>query len=267
MGHRDDRDVHARERADLARVHAARVDDDLGLDLAPVRLDGADATPLEPDPGDARARVDLGPAAPRALRERERQLARVDVAVGRQVRGAEDAIRGHRGEEPLSLRGRDQLEREAERLRPAGLAGDLLHALLGGREAERANLLPARLEPDLVLERPVQLDRAHHHLRQRERAPELTDEAGRVKRRAARQVGPLDEDDVVPPEPGEPVEDRRAAHTPADHDRSRPLAHGPGTLVRSGHSIRQRGADDDSAARNLRGISFRTGLERTGPLS
>ena len=43
MRHRHDRDVDPRERADLARVHAAGVDDDLGLDLAAVGLDRLDA--------------------------------------------------------------------------------------------------------------------------------------------------------------------------------------------------------------------------------
>ena len=41
MRHRDDGDVDAGERADLAREHPARVDDDLGLDLAAVGLDAA----------------------------------------------------------------------------------------------------------------------------------------------------------------------------------------------------------------------------------
>src|SRR5256885_4566749 len=51
-------------------------------------------------------------------------------------------------------------------------------------------------EPDLVLEGAVEIDRAHHHLRQRERAPELSDEAGRVECRSARQLGTIDEQDV-----------------------------------------------------------------------
>ena len=44
--HRDDRDVDARQRADLAREHAARVDDDLGLDRAPVGLHARHASAL-----------------------------------------------------------------------------------------------------------------------------------------------------------------------------------------------------------------------------
>src|SRR5439155_13894484 len=81
------------------------------------------------------------------------------------------------------------------------------------------------LEADLVAERAVELDGAHHHPRQAERAAQLADEAGRVERRAAREVGALDKDDVVPPESREPVEDRAAADTAADHDGSRTPLH------------------------------------------
>ena len=91
----------------------------------------------------------LGAAPPRALCEREGQLARVDVAVRRQERGTEHAVGRHRREERLRLRRRDQLEREAERLRPAGLAGDLLHPLLATRRAagSRPRASPSRARP------------------------------------------------------------------------------------------------------------------------
>ena len=225
MRHRDDRHVDAGEGADLLREHAARVDHDPGLDRAPVGLDAGHLAALDRDPRDARARVDLGAAAARALGEREGELARVDVAVARQVRGAEDAVGRHRREELLRLGRRDELERQAERLRPAGLARDLLQPLGRGGEPQRADLAPAGLEADLRLERAVELDRAHHHPRQRERAAQLADEPGGVERRAARQVGPLDEDDVVPAEPRQPVEDRAAADATADHDRARARSH------------------------------------------
>ena len=132
----------------------------------------------------------LRTSPPRALGERERELRRVDVAVRRQVGGAEHAVRGHRREELLRLGRRDQLERQAERLRPAGLARDLLQPLLRGREPQRADLAPARLEPDLVPDRSVELDARHHHLRQRERAAQLADEARRVERRARASARP-----------------------------------------------------------------------------
>ena len=170
------------------------------------------------DAGDARVGVDLGAAPPCALGERERELARIDVAVAREIGGPEHAVGRHRREERLRLGRRDELEREAERLRPAGLARDLLQPLGRRGEAQRADLTPARLEPDLRLERAVELDRVHHHPRQRQRAAQLADEPGGVERRAARQVGALDEHDVVPAEPREPVEDGAPADTAADDD-------------------------------------------------
>ena len=225
VGHRDHGNGHAGERAELAREHAARVDDDLGLDLATVGLDRGDAAALRPDRRDARAGVHFGAAPPRALGEGERELARVDVPVGREIRGTEDAVGRHRREEILGLGGRDELEREAERLRPSRLARDLLHPLLRRREPEGAHLAPTGLEPDLGLERPVEVDALHHHLRQRERRAELADQARRVERRAAREVCPLDQDDVVPAEPREPVQDRASPDPAADHHCSRPVPH------------------------------------------
>ena len=55
----------------------------------------------------------------------------------------------------------------------------------------------------------------------------LADEARGVEGGAARQVGSLDEDDIVPAEPGQPVENRAAADAAADDDRSRPVLHAP----------------------------------------
>ena len=223
--HRHDRDVDPRQRADLARVHATCVDDDRRRDRAPIRLDARDATALDRDSGDACPRRDLGAAPPRALCQREGELARVDIAVGRQERRPQHAVRRHRRKPLLRLRGRDQLEREAERLRPAGLARDLLHPLGGRREAKRAHLVPSRLEPDLVLERAVQVDALHHHPRERERSAKLPDQAGGMERRAARELGPLHEDDVVPAEPRQPVEDRAAADAASDHHGLGAVAH------------------------------------------
>ena len=230
---RDGHDRHgdARERAELAREHPTGVDDDLGLDRAPVRLDRRHPTALGRDARDARLRRDLRAAPSGPLRERKGQLARVDVAVAREVCRAEDALDRHRREQLLRFRRRDELERQADRLRPARLANDLLHPLLRGGEPQGADLAPARLEPDFRTECPVELDALHHHPRQRERRAELADEAGGVERRAARQVCALDEEDVRPAEAREPVEDRAAAHAAADHDRPRPLLHTRSSLA------------------------------------
>ena len=223
--HRHDRDVHACERAELLREDPARVDDDVRLDLALVGGDARDAAALDVDRGHAGVRLDLGAALPRTRGEGERELRGVDIAVGGEIRGAENALGGHRREELLRFGGGDQLERQAEGLRPAGLPRDLLHPLRRRREPKRSDLAPAGLEPDLVADRAIEVDARHHHLRQRERAAQLADEPCGVKRRARRQVGALDEDHVVPAEPREPVEDRAAADAAADHHRSRPGSH------------------------------------------
>ena len=185
------------------------------------------ATPLTRPPstwiaGDAGVGRDLSAAPARTGGERERELRGVDVAVGREIGRAENAVCGHRREERLRFGGGDQLERQTEGLCPAGLPRDLLHPLRRRREPKRSDLAPAGLEPDLIADRAIEVDARHHHLRQRERAAQLADEARGVERRARGQVGALDEDHVAPAEPCEPVKDRAAADTAADHYRSRP---------------------------------------------
>src|SRR5207245_4039818 len=102
---------------------------ELGVDGAFVGDDAPNAAARGLDRRDARVLADLGTAPARALDERERQLAWVDVAVGREGSGAEDAVGGHRREHALRFLRRDQLQRQAKGLRPAGLARQLLHAL------------------------------------------------------------------------------------------------------------------------------------------
>ena len=247
MRHRDDRDGDAGHGADLGGEHAARVDDDLGGDRALVGLDTRHAAALDADSGHARVGMELGAVPPSALGERERQLAGVDVAVGRDVRGAEHAFRGDRRKQPLRLLGGDQLDRQPERPRPSGLSLELLHPLLRRRQPERADLVPAGLQTDLLLQGAVEIDRGDHHLREAERAAELADEACGVEGRAAGQIGSLDQDDVVPAEPGEPVEDGRAADSAADDDRSGPVLHCSNSRNAGSAAVRSRRAKCSSA--------------------
>ena len=53
---------------------------------------------------------------------------------------------------------------------------------------------------DSVAEPPVELDRVHHHLRQRDRAAQLADQPGGVEGRAGGELGAVEQDDVVPAE-------------------------------------------------------------------
>ena len=163
------------------------------------------------DRGHARVGVDVAAGLARALGERVGQQARVEVAVGRQPRRAEHAVDRHQREALLRLLGRQQLERQPERLRPAGLAARLLPALLRGRQPQ-----PAALDPAAV-ERPVELDRVHHHPRQRapSRAAGPTSPA-EWNVEPLRELLAVDEHDVAPSPAREVVGDRAAAHAPAD---------------------------------------------------
>ena len=100
----DDRQVDADHARELGRVHAGSVDDDLALDAALIGLDGGDAAVLRHlDAGDSNARLDLRADAPRGVRERERELARVEVAVVGDERSREHAAGAHRREALLRL--------------------------------------------------------------------------------------------------------------------------------------------------------------------
>ena len=99
-----------------------------------------------------------------------------------------------------------------------------MRSSLEARRSEPTSCQPVSVS-DLVGERPVEVDRVHHHPRQAERAAQLAHEPGGVEGRAARQVGALDEEHVLPPEPRQPVEDGGPADTSADDHRSGPVAH------------------------------------------
>ena len=165
------------------------------------------------DAGHAGAREQARSALAGALGQGERQLRGVEVAVGRQPRRAQHALGRHQREQPLGLVGRDQLERQPERLRPARLAAQLLHALLARGQPDAAALDPAAVLAQLA----VELDRVHHHLRQRDRAAQLADQPGRVEGGPRRQLVALDQHHVVPAESGEVAGDRRPPDASA-HD-------------------------------------------------
>ena len=231
VGEGDDRDPHAGQPSDLGRVHAAGVDHDVGLDVALVRAHPVHAAAVDVDAEDPRVEVDRAAAAARAVGERVGELRRVQVAVGRQPRGAQHAVGDHQRELLPRLLGGDQLEREPERLRPAGLAPRLLPALRRAGQPDAAALGPARVELPAA-ELPVQLDRVHHHLRQRDRRAELADEARGVEGRAARELVAVEQHDVAPAQLREVVGDRRPADPSADDHAAR--AGGQVTVQRHG---------------------------------
>ena len=139
--------------------------------------------------------------------ERERELARVEVAVVRQVGGGEHAVGRHERELLLRLGRGDDLHRQAEGAGPGVLALDLLQPRGRRREPQAAELVPAGILAGLALQLAVEADGVHHHPRQRDGRAQLADEAGGVPGRAVRELVLLDEHGVRPAELGEVVED------------------------------------------------------------
>ena len=270
MGERDQRHPHTGHPPDLGREHAAGVDDDLGLDVAPVGAHAAHPAVADVDPGHPGRGEDPAAAAAGAVGERVGQLRGVEVAVGRQPGGAQHSLGRHQREQLPGLLGRDQLQRQPEGLRPAGLAAQLLQSLLAGGKADAAALDPARVELGLVLEPPVEVDRVHHHLGQRDRAAQLPDQAGRVEGRPRGELGALEQDDVVPAELGQVVRQRGAADAAADdHAAGRrrqlsPRRHPrPPARSRTPGRMRSR-ASARSARRRIRGSRSRCRRGRSG---
>ena len=226
MRERHHRDLDAGQASDLVRVHASGVHDDVGRDRAVVfGHDPADASAVDVDPDHPRVRADLGPAPARALRQRERQVARIEMPVRGDERRALNAGRIEEGE-PLEglLRG-DHLERQAEGVRPALLPAELLHPLVGRRQSERADLVPAGVDARLGRQAPVELGAVHHHPRERDARAQLPHEPRRVERRARRQLAAVEQQHVLPAELGQVVGDARAGDAAADDDRAEALRH------------------------------------------
>ena len=228
MAERNDRHVDSDETPELRRVHAGGGDDDLALDASLVGLDCGHASLLGLDAGDPGADLDPCAQASRGVSERERQLAGIEVAVVGYERRRANAVGAHRREELLRVRRRDDLHRQAERLRPGGLAADLLEPRLRRREPQAAELVPAGIVPRQLLELRVEADRVLHHPCQRDRRAELPDEPGRVPGRAVGELVLLEQHGVRPPELSEVVQGRAADHAAADHHGAGPSGeHGP----------------------------------------
>ena len=101
----DQGNVDASHAADLGGEHSRGIDNKLGADLAAIGEHAAHLPIGHLDAGDPGLFADLRAAPSSALDQRKRQLARVDVAVGREVAGANHRLGGHGREHALGLVG------------------------------------------------------------------------------------------------------------------------------------------------------------------
>jgi hypothetical protein len=221
MRHRNDGQRDAGHDRDLGRVHPAGVDHHLGFDSALLGLDGAHPAAIGLDRDDPHALADPSAAASRRFGERQRQPARVKVAVGGDEGRPHHAVLRHQRKAPLRLLWTDELEGQTEARPPTRLALQLLHPLAGRGKPETSDLAPADVNAGLLREPPVERDAVHHHSRQRQAGAKLTDEARRMERRPTGQLGPFQQHDVAPTALDEVIRDAGATDAPADDDDAR----------------------------------------------
>ena len=204
---------------EIPRPHPGRQHDRAGTDLARVGTHAHSTTVLDHD-----YLLDLHPldhacpAHPRPAGKGQRRIDRVGLPVLRQEDAADEIARLHERVPGPDLRRPDHLDLEPEAPPHRGAALQLQEALDVRRHRERPVLPePGRL-PRLRLQRREQLGGVLRQLRHPPRRPQLAHEPGRVPRRPAGELPPLQEQDVGDAEPGQVVRDRAADDTAADDD-------------------------------------------------
>jgi hypothetical protein len=197
-----ERNGGARHQADLTRPHPGAVDDVLAFDRAEWRLDRRGAAALDVDAGDLDALDDADAVLAGAPGQRLGDVRGIGLTVGRD----EDATDDARGVEERVFRrgvlgGEDNnLEAEGAGHRRAAL--QLLEALVGQCDAERAVLLQSGGDAGLGFEPGVELLGVLGEARQVLGGPELSDQAGGMPGGAAGELLALEQHDVAPAEPG-----------------------------------------------------------------
>ena len=154
--------------------------------------------------------------------QRVAELGRVDVAVGLEVGGADDAVGDHEREHVAGLVGRDLVQRQAVGVGPGDLPADLLQPLRRRGELDAAALDPARRVLGL-LQLAVELDGVHVHPGQGRVGAQLPDQTGGVEGRPAGELVAVDQHDIGLAELGQVVGDAGAADASADDDDPGPI--------------------------------------------
>ena len=169
--------------------------------------------------------VDFHPAIARRLRIRLRDARRIDVAFQRVVQRAHEVLFFQQRKEMRRLVDGDELHVETEVAAARHGEPQEIHPLAGAREVDAAgDVDPAGL-PGFGLEILVELDRVLLQLRDVGVAVQRMHAAGRVPRRARRQLVALDQHHVGPTGLGEMIENAGADDAAADDGDARMALH------------------------------------------
>ena len=169
--------------------------------------------------------VDLGPAFARRARQRLREVGGLDISVLGVLDRADDPFDVAERPDGLDLGGSEELHRDADRLRDAGVVIVLVHPVAGARKTDVRHLAKADVEPRLLFQRPVERNGIFVNLPDRIAEVEQRQQARRMPGRARGQFLALDENAIGPAFPGEVIERRDADHAPADDHRPRMRSH------------------------------------------
>ena len=190
----------------------------LGGDVALVRADQPFAGGRALDACDGGVAVDLGAERPRSPGERLGQVGGLDVAVVGVLDRADQAIGLAKRPDRLDFRGREHIDRDADRPGDAGVIHVLVEAVPGPRQTDVGDLAEADILSGLGLEPPVEADRVFVDLPDRVGEVEQRQEAGGMPGRARGQFLALAQDDIGPALAGEVIEGRDADDAAPDHD-------------------------------------------------
>ncbi len=160
------------------------------------------------------------------------QAGRIDMTVRRDIGGAENALEIKEREELGRPLGRDDLERDAQRICNAFAMPKLVETLLGrGEPHATATVIIDRL-PGLRFERLIELDAVLEKLHHVEARVELGAEPRGMPSRAAGQFVFLDQDGIAESELRQVVEQAAPGNAAADDDGFRFALH----KIRTRHS-------------------------------
>ncbi len=173
-------------RGEVAGPQAARENDRLGLDVAPVGAHAGHGAVLGQQVGDAHTLPDRHATVVRALREGERRVPRVHGPVAGLKERAHEAVGGDERPHLGDLSGFEQTGLDPVVTGDRGRVPELRHPALVLGERERARRPEVHVDARLLGEPPVEVDAVVRELGHRVRAANARDEPGGVPRGARR---------------------------------------------------------------------------------
>ena len=214
---RDHRHVEPDHLAGLAREAARRRHDMLAGDIALVGRHQPFAIGLLGDRRHRHVAMDRRTILPRALGQRLRQIGGLDIAVGGVADRRDHAADVRERPDLLHLRGRQQVDIDADRPRDAHVIEIFVEPVLRAGKADVADVGETDVEPGLGLEARVQIHRILVHLADRIAQVEQRQQPRGMPCRSGGQFLALEEHAVAPAQLGEVIERAHTHHAATDH--------------------------------------------------